>query len=144
MPAVAEVPGVPNHFRIVTGELTHFLLAEPTVPNCPYHDFAKSTELNCQIGRLPILNRSVERPRAYFTNTQPHYCCHEDVDAAKHVNLIEENASRSGLRSGRQNDVFCEIAPFEEYLCCRACCFQRVCTATQVLRLPCISLAPAE
>lgn len=144
MPAVAEVPGVPNHFRIVTGELTHFLLAEPTVPNCPYHDFAKSTELNRQVGPLPILNRSVERPRTYFTDKQPHHCCHEDVDAAKHVNLTEENASRSGLRSGRENDVFCEIAPFEEYLCCRTCCFQRICTASQVLRLPCISLPQAE
>ena len=144
MPAVEEVPGFANHFRIVTGESTHFLLAEPTVPNCPYHDFGKSTELNCQVGTLPILNRSVERPRTYFINTQLHHCCHEDVDEAKHVNLTEENASRSGIRSGRQNDVFCEIAPFEEYLCCRTCCFQRICTATQVLRLPCISLAPAE
>jgi hypothetical protein len=144
MPAVEEVPGFPNHFRIVTGEATHFCLAEPTVPNCPYHDFGKSSELNCQVGTLPILNRSVERPRTYFTNGQLHHCCHEDVDAAKHVNLTEENASRSGPRSGRQNDVFCEIAPFEEFLCCRTCCFQRICTASQVLRLPCTSVAPDE
>ena len=144
MPAVEEVPGFANHFRIVTGESTHFLLAEPTVLNCPYHDFGKSAEQNCQVGTLPILNRSVEQPRTYFTNGQLHHCCHEDVDAAKHVNLTEENAPRSGTRSGRQNDVFCEIAPFEEFLCCRTCCFQRICTATQVLRLPCISLPPAE
>jgi hypothetical protein len=140
MPAVEEVPESANHFRIVTGESTHFLLAEPTVPHCPYHDFGKSAELHCQAGTLPILNRSIERPRAYFTNTQLHHCCHEDVDEAKHVNLTEENVSRSGVRSGRQNDVFCEIAPFEEYLCCRTCCFQRICTATQVLQLPCTSL----
>jgi hypothetical protein len=139
MPAVEEVPGATNHFRIVTGESTHFLLAEPTVPDCPYHDFGYAAELHCQAGTLPILNRSIERPRAYFINTQQHHCCHEDVDEAKHVNLTEENTPRSGVRSGRQNDVFCEIAPFEEYLCCRTCCFQEICTSTQILRLPCIS-----
>jgi hypothetical protein len=34
--------------------------------------------------------------------------------------------------------VFCEIAPFDEFICCRTCCFQQVCTASQVLRLPCV------
>jgi hypothetical protein len=137
MPAVEEVLGEQNHFRIVTGQSTHYLLTEPTVPNCPHHDFGKSAELHCQTGTLPILNRSIENPRAYFTNTQLHHCCHDDVDAAKHVNLSEENGPRSGVRSGRLNDVFCEIAPFEEFLCCRTCCFQQICTATQILRLPC-------
>jgi hypothetical protein len=138
--AVEEIQRQRDHFRVVTGRFTHFLLAEPTVPDCPHHDFGKSVELHCQVGELPIINRSIETPRAYFTNTQFHHCCHEDVDAAKHVIISEENEQRCGIRSGRKGSVFCEIAPFDEFLCCRTCCFQQVCTASQVLRLPCVLL----
>jgi hypothetical protein len=140
--AVEHIPRQRDHFRIVTGKFTHFLLADPTVPNCPHHDFGKSATLHCQVGDLPIINRSIETPRAYFTNMQQHHCCHEDVDAAKHVILSEENEQWCGARSGRRGDVFCKIAPFEEFLCCRTCCFQQVCTASQVLTLPCV-LPPA-
>lgn len=138
LPAVEEIRRQSDHFRVVTGQFTHFLLAEPTVPNCPHHDFGKSVVLHCQVGELPIINRSIETPRAYFTNTQQHHCCHEDVDAAKHIIISEENEQCCGIRSGRKGDVFCEIAPFDEFLCCRTCCFQKVCTASQVLRLPCV------
>lgn len=138
MPGVDQIQGKGDHFRIVTGRLTHYLLAQPTVPDCPHHDFAKSVDLHCQAGDLPIINRSIETPRAYFVNKELHHCCHEDVDAAKHVLISEENETRCGARSGRKNDVFCEIAPFDEFLCCRTCCFQQVCTATQILRLPCV------
>lgn len=141
MPAVEELQRQGDHFRIVTGRRTHYLLPEPTVPDCPHHDFGKSVDLHCQAGLLPIINRSIETPRAYFTNTQLHHCCHEDVDAAKHVIITDENEPRCGVRSGRKGDVFCEIAPFDEFLCCRTCCFQEVCTATQVLRLPCVQPA---
>jgi hypothetical protein len=138
MPGIEEMQRKSDLFRIVTGRFTHYLLPDPTVPNCPYHDFAKSVELHCQAGELPIINRSIETPRSYFTNTQLHHCCHEDVDAAKHIIISDENKLRCGVRSGRRGDVFCEIAPFDEFLCCRTCCFQQVCTATQVLRLPCV------
>ena len=137
MPGVEELQHESDHFRIVTGQSTHYLLAQPTVPDCPHHDYGRSVELHCQAGDFPIINRSIETPRAYYVNTQLHHCCHEDVDAAKHVLISEENESRCGVRSGRKGDAFCEIAPFEEFLCCRTCCFQEVCTSTQVLRLPC-------
>ena len=138
MRGIEEMQRKSDLFRIVTGRFTHYLLPEPTVPNCPCHDFAKSVELHCQAGELPIINRSIETPRSYFTNTQLHHCCHEDVDATKHIIISDENELRCGVRSGRRGDVFCEIAPFDEFLCCRTCCFQQVCTATQVLRLPCV------
>jgi hypothetical protein len=138
MPGVEQMQRKGDHFRIVTGRSTHYLLAQPTVPDCPHHDFGKSVELHCQTGDFPIINRSIETPRAYFLNTQLHHCCHEDVDAAKHVLISEENEPRCGVRSGKKGDAFCEIAPFDEFLCCRTCCFQQVCTATQVLRLPCV------
>jgi hypothetical protein len=113
MPAVEEMQHEADHFRIVTGRFTHFLLPEPTVPNCPHHDYAKSVELHCQAGTLPIVNRQIGNPRAYFTNTQLHHCCHEDVDAAKHVIITDENELRCGIRSGRKGDAFCEIGPFD-------------------------------
>jgi hypothetical protein len=138
MPGVEQILHEGDHFRVVTGQATHYLLVEPTVPDCPHHDFGRSVELHCQAGDFPIINRSIETPRAYFVNTQLHHCCHEDVDAAKHVLIDEENGSRCGVRSGRRGDAFCEIAPFDEFLCCRTCCFQQICTATQVLRLPCV------
>lgn len=75
MPGVEEIQRQEDHFRIVTGSGTHYLLIEPTVPDCPYHDFGKSVELQCQAGDLPIINRSIANPRAYFTNTQLHHCC---------------------------------------------------------------------
>lgn len=137
MPGVEQMQFDGDHFRIVTGKATHYLLAQPTVPNCPHHDFGRSVELHCQVGELPIINRSIETPRAYFVNSQLHHCCHEDVDAAKHVLISEENEHRCGVRSGRNGDAFCEIAPFDDFLCCRTCCFQEVCTSTQILRLPC-------
>lgn len=142
MPGVEEIQRQGDHFRIVTGQLTHYLLAQPTVPDCPHHDFGKSVKLHCQVGDLPIINPSIATPRAYFVNTQLHHCCHEDVDAAKHVLISEENEPRCGVRSGKRGDAFCEIAPFDEFLCCRTCCFQQVCTETQILRLPCV-LPPA-
>jgi hypothetical protein len=43
----------------------------------------------------------------------------------------------SGPRSGQNRDVFCEIAPVDEFLCCRLCAFQQVCSASDILRLPC-------
>jgi hypothetical protein len=143
MPGVEEIQRQEDHFRIVTGRGTHYLLNEPTVPDCPYHDFGTSVEHHCQVGDLPIINRSIASPRVYFTNTQLHHCCHEDVDAAKHVLISDENQDRCGARSGRKGDVFCEIAPFDEFLCCRTCCFQNVCTASEILRLPCTSIARA-
>ena len=65
---------------------------------------------------FPIISRRVKTPRAYFTNTQPHHCCHEDVDAAKHVIISDQNQDRCGVRSGTKGDVFCEIAPVDEFI----------------------------
>lgn len=137
MPAVEEIQRQKDHFRIVTGDSTHYLLSEPTVPDCLYHDFGKSVESQCQARDAPIIHRIIANPRAYFINTQAHHCCHEDVDSGKHVTISEDNRARCGVRSGRLGDVFCEIAPFDEFLCCRTCCFQHVCTKSEILRLPC-------
>lgn len=126
-----------DNFWIATGQATYYLLPEPTVPDCPFHEFGKAAEQQCQALADPLINPSIQTPRAFFTNSQLHHCCHEDVDSSKHVHITEENLTRCGPRSGRYGDVFCEIAPVDELLCCRTCVFQDICTKSEILRLPC-------
>jgi hypothetical protein len=137
MHGLEELAHEEDHFWIVTGQATHYLLQEPTVADCPFHDFGRAVEQRCQALPLPLINPSIETPRAFFTNSQLHHCCHEDVDGSKHVHISEDNEARCGPRSGRRGDVFCEMAPVDEFLCCRTCAFQEVCTESEILRLPC-------
>ncbi len=58
--AVEHIPRLKDHFRIVTGKFTHFLLADPTVPNCPHHDFGRSAALH---SRSEICRLSTDRSR---------------------------------------------------------------------------------
>ena len=125
------------HFWIVTGQATHFLLAAPEEIICPFHEFGQARERQCQARETPLINPSIATPRAFFTNGKPHHCCHEDVAGSKYVLITDQNIERCGPRSGRNNDAFCEIAPVDEYLCCRLCAFQHVCSSSDILRLPC-------
>lgn len=131
MHGIEELPGCEGHFWIVTGRATHFLLAAPEEIVCPFHDFSRAREQQCQAFATPLINPSTNGPRAFFTNGKSHHCCHEDVSGAKHVLIEDENLNRCGVRSGRKKDVFCEIAPVDEFLCCRLCAFQNVCSASK-------------
>jgi hypothetical protein len=137
MHGIEELLHEEDQFWIVTGQATHYLLPEPTVPDCPFHDFGRSVEQACQALAFPLINPSIETPRAFFTNSQLHHCCHEDVDGCKHIQITPDNEARCGTRSGRRGDVFCEMAPVDEFLCCRTCAFQQVCTSSEIFRLPC-------
>jgi len=137
MHGLEELPGRDGDFWIVTGQATHFLLSAPEELTCPFHDFGNAKEQQCQALEAPLINPSMKGPRAFFTNGTAHHCCHDDVAGAKHVVIGGENLQRCGPRSGRNKDVFCEIAPVDEFLCCRLCAFQQVCSASDVLRLPC-------
>jgi len=119
---------------IATGSNTHYLLNEPTVPDCPYHDWARSRAHGCEFGSA-IDIRSVD-PRSFFTSRELHHCSHRLVAAAK---AEEVNASirRDTGRSGRDGAAFCEIWSLDEFLCCRTCAFQDVCSKSQVFTLPC-------
>jgi hypothetical protein len=137
MHGIEEFPGREGDFWIITGQATHFLLSAPEEIVCPFHDFGRAREQQCQALESPLINPSIKGPRAFFTNGKAHHCCHEDVSGAKHVLIDAENIQRCGTRSGRNKDVFCEIAPVEELLCCRLCAFQEVCSASDILILPC-------
>ena len=137
MHGVEELPGREGHFWIVTGQATHFLLAAPVEIVCPFHEFGQARERQCQARETPLINPSIATPRTFFTNGKPHHCCHEDVAGSKYVLITDQNIERCGPRSGRNNDAFCEIAPVDEFLCCRLCAFQQVCSSSDILRLPC-------
>jgi len=122
---------------VFTGSQTHFFRAQPSVSGCPYHDW-----LNCQRdgvaqGTMGMYGKSVLFPRAFFESGTDHHCAHRDVYSSKQSRITPNNRSRCGSRSGGDNFAFCEIAPFEDYLCCRTCVFEAVCTAAEVFRLPC-------
>ena len=139
--AFAAIPGVKEcrrgEFLVATGDKTHYLLPEPSVPDCPYHDWAVCNRAGVPSNPGPISVRSI-LPRSFFVSTEPHHCAHGDVRFAKASPVSADNRDRCGSRSGKDGQAFCEIWRFEQHLCCRACAFEEVCTQTTVFRLPCV------
>jgi hypothetical protein len=132
--AIIKLPE--DQYWIVTGDQTHFLMTEPTVPDCPHHDYANSYRAGVAAVPGPVLQRSVD-PRSFFYSREKHHCAHQNVALAKSQPITPENRERCGPRSGRDYDAFCEIWSFERGLCCRTCVFENVCTRAQVFLLPC-------
>jgi hypothetical protein len=132
-----------DQYWIVTGEQTHYLMAEPSVAGCPHHDYANSHNLGVAAVPGPILQRSVET-RSFFYSREAHHCAHQNVALAKSQQVTPENRERCGPRSGRDGEAFCEIWSFERRLCCRTCVFERVCTKAQTFRLPCERLVQVQ
>lgn len=126
-----------EEFVIVTGEYTHYLKPEPTIPTCPYHDSAFSRQQGRVESQLVSIQHRSINPRSFFFSRENHHCAHSDVASAKSSPITPENKNRCGSRSGKDYDAFCEIQPFEKHLCCRTCAFEEVCTNTQVFKLPC-------
>jgi hypothetical protein len=132
--AIIKLSG--DHYWIITGNQTHFLMAEPTVPDCPHHDYAYSHRAGVAALPGPVLQRSVD-PRSFFYSREKHHCAHHNVALAKSQSISRENRARCGSRSGRDGEAFCEIWSFERRLCCRTCVFENVCTKAQAFVLPC-------
>lgn len=132
-----------DEFLVVTGDKTHYLLPEPSVPQCPHHDWGQSNTAGVACHSGPIMGRSIE-PRAFFISSEVHHCAHRDVAAAKASQITAENRMRCGARSGQDGQAFCEIWRFESHLCCRTCAFEEVCTKAEVFRLPCQHSKPKE
>ncbi len=133
LPAVVEE--APNQYLLATGQHTHYLLPEPTVSNCAYHDWYECKRAAVQSIPGP-LHESSTAPRSFFKSGEVHHCAHRDVTVAKAASLTKDH-SRCGPRSGHDGQAFCEIWRFEERLCCRTCAFEAVCSKTQALQLPC-------
>jgi hypothetical protein len=114
----------PGEFVIVTGEHTHFLLVDSEFPHCPGHDWMACHAMGKQVHAPAVINSSVD-PKSYFVSGSAHHCAHIDIH---------------DLRAEK-----CFIAPFETYLCCKACVFQPICwPATEVRPLPCVVAAAGD
>jgi hypothetical protein len=113
----------PDEFLLVTGSSTHFLLQHPTVNPCAGHTWSECHAFHENQRDAAAVSRSYD-PASFFTTMEPHHCAHRTVH------------NRRAVR--------CQIAPFEEFLCCRACVFQTICwTGDELDRLPC-GLVPAH
>jgi len=134
LPGVQETNA--DEFLVLTGGKTHYLLPEPSVPGCPYHDWHACQRDGVPSNPGPLLNQSVQ-PRSFFVSGRAHHCAHRDVTNAKANAITTANKSRCGPRSGQEGQAFCEIWRFEQHLCCRTCAFEEVCTRAAVFRLPC-------
>lgn len=124
LPGVTEIQHSDRatEFLIVTGDSTHFLLPEPTVSDCPHHDWLQSQDLGVECNPGPIRKRSVQDPRAFFISLESHHCAHGEVTRAKTCQVTKDNLVRCGNRSGRPGQAFCEIVSFRgtsllPYLC---------------------------
>jgi hypothetical protein len=126
-----------TEYLIVTGTNTHYLLPEPSISECPYHDWGESQKENVESNPSPVVMRRVQNPRSFFKSGELHHCAHREVTNAKASPITRTNRDRCGPRSGRDGQAFCEIACFEECLCCRVCAFEDVCTRAQAFHLPC-------
>jgi hypothetical protein len=115
---VKSVDDRTGEFVVVTGEHTHFILAQSELPSCPGHDWSAIHAIGKQVAAPPVLSSSVD-PRSYFESRSTHHCAHIDVH---------------DLRVDK-----CFIEMFETYLCCKACVFQPICwPGSEVKQLPCI------
>ena len=130
-----------DKFLVVTGDKTHYLVPEPSVPDCLYHDWTVCDTNGVGANPGPIVKRSVE-PRSFFVSGELQHCAHRDVFSAKENPITVYNRERCGLRSGEEGQAFCEIWRFEQHLCCRTCVFEEVCKKSEVFRLPCIPPEP--
>ena len=125
-----------REFLLVTGDNTHYLLPEPTIPDCPYHFWGNCNASGVASNPGPLETRKTS-PKSFFKSGEPHHCSHREVGTAKAGRITASNRERCGPRSGQEGQAFCEIYRFEEHLCCRTCAFEEVCTKAQVFVLPC-------
>lgn len=129
--------GVQN-FVLVTGTAAHFLRETPSVVDCRYHVWNNSRDDGVAALDGPVVMPSVHGPKSFFIDGRVHHCTHAVVYTAKTSLLNQENRQQCGCRSNPDNAAFCEIIDFEEFLCCRTCVFENICTKAKLFHLPCI------
>jgi hypothetical protein len=138
MKGVTELEPTPGarerRFIVLTGAQTHYLKAQGEFSGCRWHEWKACSDHGKARPYAAVLVRSV-KPRSFFVTGEEHHCAHRDVIGPKEIQITSENEARCGPRSGA---AFCEIYPFEQRLCCRACAFETVCTGAEMFReLPC-------
>lgn len=128
-----------DHIYLVTGEFHHFILPNPTNSDCltTHHYYQWSSCNSCGVANtaVPIVRRDFDLKSFFRADAlEMHHCAHQQVTSAKSHQIP---SSSSFKRSRSSGEAFCEIWPFEQYLCCRTCIFQDVCLSSGVFNLPC-------
>lgn len=126
-----------DEYLIITGDCTHYIKPEPSVIDCSYHSWTYSSKQGCAHPQLVSIQRRSTDPRSFFISEEKHHCANNKVSAAKSSQITPSNREKCGARSGKDYDAFCEIWPFEKYLCCRTCAFEEICTKKAIFILPC-------
>jgi len=122
-------------YLVVTGVNAHFLSRDSHTANCPYHCYIKGRDLGHAINS-PKMTSGFDEP-CFFPDGDDCHCAHSEIYASKREPVHASNRERCGPRSGDDGSPFCEIYPFERFLCCKACVFHPICSVTEVFRLPC-------
>lgn len=122
--------------EVITGTHTHYLLEQPRVRECLFHEWGCSQQIGQHATESAILKRSIE-PKSFFYSGEQHHCSHRVTLRVKGEPLSRTNASRCGVRSGEEGEAFCEVYPIDHHLCCQACVLHGVCQRAEVFRLPC-------
>jgi hypothetical protein len=125
-----------SEFEIVTGTRTHYLLEQPRVTACRFHQWTESCGNGQAATEAPILKQSTS-PKSFFCSGEDHHCTHRATLTAKSQPLDAGIAARHGPRSGEEGQAFCELYRLDNHLCCQACNFHDVCSRSNVFRLPC-------
>jgi len=122
-------------YLVVTGNKVHFLLHDNCQLNCPYHSYAKGRNSGNVINH-PKMTSDFDEP-CFFPDGDDCHCAHSEAYASKCEPVNAGNRERCGPHSGDDGSPFCEIYPFERFLCCKACVFEPVCSNSEAFSLPC-------
>jgi hypothetical protein len=128
-------------FLVLTGSSTHVLTAESGYAGCSFHKHASASATGVAQRGEPLL-RPLLTPKSYFLDGSAYHCTHKAVFAVKQEQVTRDNRSRCGSRSCVDGGAFCEIAGFEEFLCCRICALHPACAKADAYSLPCRDLVP--
>lgn len=122
-------------YLIITGEEHHYLRRSPSVVDCPFHSLS-SPLFNQSTRGIPIFERRADsQARSFFLSGEKHHCAHQSVFDLKSAPITNQNITRSGYQRVQANRASCKIWPFEQFLCCKVCVFERVCA--QFFAFPC-------
>lgn len=115
---VRPVDNAVDEFLIATGQNSHYLLAAQPNQLCRFHDWTTCKTEQVAFGENPILKRNIHTPASFFKSNEAHHCAQQ---------LVHDR---------RENK--CQIAGFEEYVCCKRCTFEPVCwDDAERAQLPC-------
>ena len=125
-----------QEFVLVTGSCPHFLVDPTTHRECRFHNCGDAQREGVLYEIGPVLDPAIS-PKSFFADGSCFHCSHQQTYRSKILELTAVSRDRTGPRSGRDGEAFCEIVEIDEALCCRSCVFYETCAKSEMFRLPC-------